>query len=146
MQTRECSPCRWRAARRDERGQVTVFVVLVIVALFAMAGLVIDGGSALAEKRSAMNTAEQAARVGADALDPASLRSGDPTVLPARAAAATQAYLSQAGVRGTVNINGGEVTVTVRDTYDTVLLSAVGVGSMRISSTAAARSVNADDN
>ena len=140
MQTHE------RHRRDDESGQITVFVVLVVVALFAMAGLVIDGGSALAEKRRAMNTAEQAARVGADALDPASLRSGDPAVMPARAAAAAQGYLAQAGVRGSVAINGSEVTVTVHDTYDTVLLSAIGVGSMRVSSSASARSVNADDN
>ena len=49
-------------APADERGQVTAFVVVIIVALLAMAGLVIDGGSALAAKRRAINEADSAAR------------------------------------------------------------------------------------
>ena len=55
----------------DERGASTVFIVLFTVAMLAVAGLVIDGGYALGAKREAMNSAEQAARAGADALDEA---------------------------------------------------------------------------
>jgi len=55
--------------RRDEGGQVTAFVVVFMVALIGFAGLVIDGGVALAAKRRAMNQAQAAARAGAEALD-----------------------------------------------------------------------------
>jgi Flp pilus assembly protein TadG len=55
--------------RRDEAGQVTAFVVVFMVALIAVAGLVIDGGVALAAQRRAMNEAQAAARAGAEALN-----------------------------------------------------------------------------
>src|SRR3546814_5744105 len=46
----------------NERGSVTAFVVIMTSALLAMAGLVIDGGYALAAHRRAFNEAEAAAR------------------------------------------------------------------------------------
>ena len=48
----------------DERGQVTAFVVAVVLALFVMGGLVIDGGYALATRRRAVDEANEAARRG----------------------------------------------------------------------------------
>lgn len=142
------SHSRWKRLMagkdRDERGAITVFVVIIFIALIAMAGLVIDGGSALATKRRAMNTAEQAARVGADALDPASLRSGQPVVAPSRAISAAQAYLDKVGAEGTVGVDGGTVTVTVTATYDTAMLSAIGVNRMTVTSKASAVSINED--
>ena len=74
----------WPTPRtRDERGVAAAFVVLFTVALLTVAGLVIDGGYALAAKREAMNQAEQAARAGADAISAASLRDGNANVAPA---------------------------------------------------------------
>src|SRR3712207_7980324 len=49
---------------RSERGTVTVFVVVFMSALLAVAGLVIDGGNLLAARRHAANVAESAARAG----------------------------------------------------------------------------------
>ena len=131
--------------RRDERGAATIFVVLFTVALLAVAGLVIDGGYALGAKREAMNNAEQAARAGADALDQGALRDGQTMVDPARAVNAAQAYLNLVGAQGTVDIAGGEVTVTVTGRQDTMLLSAVGVGSIGVKATATALSIDEDD-
>ncbi len=137
---------RCRGTRRDERGVASIWVVLLATALLAVAGLVIDGGYALGAKREAMNQAEQAARVGADALDEASLRSGGSTVRvdPARAVAAAQGYLQHLGATGTVIINGGQVSVSVSATYETTILSAVGVTSLPVSATATAVSINED--
>ena len=133
-----------RPGHRYERGAATIFVVLFTLALLAVAGLVIDGGYALGAKREAMNTAEQAARAGADALNQGALRDGQTTVDPGRAVNAAQSYLSQVGARGTVGIAGGEVTVTVTSRQDTKLLSAVGVGSIPVRATATAVSIDAD--
>src|SRR3546814_2863091 len=58
----------------NERGSVTAFVVIMTSALLAMAGLVIDGGYALAAHRRAFNEAEAAARAGAQAVDLDTLR------------------------------------------------------------------------
>jgi Flp pilus assembly protein TadG len=136
---------RWLADReRDEFGVSTLFVVLFATAMLAVAGLVIDGGYVLGAKRAAMNQAEQAARIGADALDEAALRSGDTRVNAAQANAAAQAYLNHVGARGSVRVNGGEVTVTVTDRQDTTILSAVGVTSLPVRATATAVSIDED--
>lgn len=133
-----------RTHRRDDQGAAMPFVVLFTVALLAVAGLVIDGGYALGAKRQAMNTAEQAARVGADALSPSALRDGRTQVDPQQAAAAARSYLQSVGAEGQVSVNGGEVTVTVVGRQETALLSAVGVDSIPVEATSTARSVDQD--
>jgi len=127
---------------RDERGVSTLFVVLFAVALLAVAGLVIDGGYALASKREAMNQAEQAARVGADALDQAALRNGQTRVSSGQAVAAAQAYLTDVGAIGQVSVNGGEVTVEVTTSQETSILSAVGLTQIPVKATATAQSID----
>ena len=51
-------------AQRDERGAVTVFVLVLSVALILAAGLVIDGGAILAARREAIAAAQGALRAG----------------------------------------------------------------------------------
>jgi Flp pilus assembly protein TadG len=131
---------------RDERGGVTVWVVFLAVALLAGAGLVIDGGYALSAKRRAMNHAEQAARVASDELSQASLRNGTPAVNAARANSAAHGYLASVGAHGSVDINGGQVTVIVSDDYDPAILSIVGVNRINVKARATAESIDEDDN
>ena len=131
--------------QRDERGASSLIVVLFAVALLAVAGLVIDGGYALGAKREAMNSAEQAARAGADALNQGSLRDGETRVDPGRAVAAAQVALRSVGAQGTVTVSGGEVSVTVTAHQDTKILTAVGVGSIPVKATASATSIDEDD-
>ncbi|WP_203338635.1 pilus assembly protein TadG-related protein [Nocardioides limicola] len=125
---------------------MTVFVLLLVTALMSMAGLVIDAGGALATKRQAATAAEHAARVGADALDSASLRSGHPVVAPARARTAAHSYLTRIGATGTVTVSGDTVTVTVTDRYKTALLTLIGINRLDVAATAAAVSINEDGN
>lgn len=140
---------RWAAHRivqprpRTESGSVTPFVVLMVAALFVSAGLVIDGGYALAAKRKAMNDAEQAARAGADSLSPNQLRSGSRNVSPKLATDAAQRYLSAVGAHGTVQVDGGSVTVTVTDVRDTAILSAFGVNHVDVEASATAHAIDA---
>ena len=65
---------RWNAFARDERGRVTAFVVVITTACLLFAGLVLDGGLALAAKTKAIGQAQEAARAGAQALDLATYR------------------------------------------------------------------------
>lgn len=133
---------------RNEDGVTALFVALITVALLAMAGLVIDGGYAMASNRRLTSQAEQAARVGADALNQDSLRDGgDPQVDPSKAAAAARSYLAQVGApRGRVSIDGGTVTVTIKSHSKTSILSAVGVTRLPTSGAASAESINSDGN
>jgi Flp pilus assembly protein TadG len=52
--------------RRDQSGQALVVFALSLVAIMATLGLVIDGGSASAHRRSVQNAADLAALAGAD--------------------------------------------------------------------------------
>ncbi|HEY0890901.1 MAG TPA: pilus assembly protein TadG-related protein [Nocardioides sp.] len=130
---------------RDQRGAVTAWVLFLVPAMLAVAGLVIDATYTLGAKREAMNDAEQAARVGSDALSESALRSGITAVSHDQAVAAAQTYLSRVGATGTVSVDGGTVTVVITGERDTTLLSAVGVDSLPYTAEASAVSINEDD-
>jgi Flp pilus assembly protein TadG len=135
------TPRRGRRPGRDG-GQVTVLMLPVIVALLAVGGLVIDGGAALAARQQAASLAEQAARLGADQLDPESLRGPGPaTVDTAAARNAASRYLTGQGHTGRVDIDAAGVTVTVTISRPTSLLHLVGVASLTVTGHASARSI-----
>ena len=118
---------------------VTAFVVIFTLALLAMAGLVFDGGLTLAAKVRAIDDAQAAARAGAQAIDIPLYRATGQIVLdPAQAVADAEHYLAAAGNTGTVAVAGDQVTVTVRLTQPTQILSIVGVDSLSVSGTGAA--------
>lgn len=129
--------CR-RPGDPADRGSISLYFAIITIAALVMAGLVLDGGAALATREKAADLATQAARVGADALSPASVR-GQPGNLQANPAAAQQAVnnlLQAAGARSSVTVSGNRVTVSVTVPRHTVILSAVGVDD--ISQTASA--------
>lgn len=105
--------------RRRERGQIIVVFVLAVVAIIAMVGLVLDGGSAYAQRREEQNVADLAAVAGATAhLN----TTGDDATKAAAAVAAAKAlavdngYTDGAGgVSIAVDVDdlGGYVAVTV---------------------------------
>lgn len=130
--------------RSPETGSAAPFVLLVTVVILAAAGLVIDGGYALAERRKTTHQAEQAARIGADAIDHASLRDGGPVAVDAhRARTAIASYLSAVGVADhTVRIDGAMVTVRIDKEVPTLILSIVGVNSFSASATGTAVSID----
>jgi Flp pilus assembly protein TadG len=119
--------------RRNEEGQVTAFVVVIVVALLAMAGLVIDGGSALAAKRRAINEADSAARAGSQALAISSYRATGRLRPDADAAtSAARAYLARTGDSGDVVIRDDQVVVTVRTEQRMTVLGIVGIRTMTL--------------
>jgi Flp pilus assembly protein TadG len=128
--------------RHTERGSVTAFVVIVTVALLFFAGLVIDGGYLLTTKRHAINTAEQTARAGAQALSEDAIRSSSRHVLdPAAAAAAAQTYLARTGHHGSIAVHADHVTVTVHIPRRLVILGLGGLRQVTVSGRAEARNV-----
>jgi Flp pilus assembly protein TadG len=126
------------AAARGDEGAAAVIVLLLTPALFALGGLVLDGGTHLAARQHAAGLAEQAARAGADTLDTSTLRGTDSSTLdPTRAATAACRYVQTvepdatctATVRNTPT--GQEVEVRVRRRTSTVLLGLIGVNTLR---------------
>ena len=134
------APVRLREGLGDpESGMVTAFVVVFTLALLVMAGLVLDGGLALAAKVQAIDDAQAAARAGAQAIDiPLYRATGQITLDPEAATADAEAYLADAGHTGTVAVNGEQVTVTVTISQPTQLLSLAGVGHITVTGSGSA--------
>ena len=133
---------RWTRVQHDpDRGSITAYLLIMTVALVVLAGLVLDGGAALTAHGTAADTAQQAARAGADALDEQSLRASAPaglTTNPAAAREAAAAVLAAADVSGDVTVTGTTVTVTARATTPTAILAIVGIDQVGGTATATA--------
>lgn len=134
----------WRASQEptpsgySERGSITAFVALLVVPLFALLGLVVDGGNAISAQQAAAVEAEQAARAGAGALSVAGLRSGVVALAGQRAVADAVAATVAAGHPGSAVVSGGTVTVHVAYRIPTVILGIVGISSLPVEATATA--------
>lgn len=112
---------------------MALVLAVLTVGMLAMAGLVIDGGAALAARGRAADVAQQAARAGADALVPGSLRASGPAGLRidrAAARAAVDRVLVAGEVTGQVSVDGDTVTVRAQVRRPTALLSAVGLNEV----------------
>lgn len=119
--------------RRSAQGSITGFVAVIMLAILACSGLVIDGARIIGAKVTAADHAENAARAGAQEVT--ALRSGGYVIDEAKAQSAASAYLSAHGVSGSVITTPTQVSVTVTDTVHTTLLALVGVGSKSVSAT-----------
>lgn len=132
----------WLTARTrndPDAGQVTAFVTILAVALLAVAGLVLDAGTALSVKTDALDQAQAAARVGAQQLDLTAWRTHNQIALdPTRAATAAKSWLATNHLTGQATATTAEVTVTVHRTTTTQLLGLVGVHQLRVTATATA--------
>jgi hypothetical protein len=122
-----------------ERGSVTAFVVVMATAFILAAGLVIDGGLALAGKTTALDEAQQAARTAATALAQGPLRQGQIVVDTGPALADAQAYITATGDTGTVTLNGTLIHAHVVHRQHTQILNLFGVGEITVSGDATAR-------
>jgi Flp pilus assembly protein TadG len=130
---------RWEPA---ENGSFTVFVAVLALALFALVGLVVDGGRAVAAQSAAAGESEQAARLGADQISVEAIRSGTVAIDPESASRAAYAYLHSVGTSGTVTISGQTVTVHIESSEPTVILGIIGVQQIGISASASATNVH----
>ena len=123
-----------------ETGSLTLMLAVLMVALLALAGLVIDGGRKLNQSASAYAIAQEAARAGVGLVDrSAAYSSGTFRVDQAQAVAAARAYLASAGYTGTVSVDGARrIRVTVTVTEHTLVLSLIGINTMTSTGSAVA--------
>jgi Putative Flp pilus-assembly TadE/G-like len=125
----------------EDSGRVTAFTVVIVAAVLLFAGLVLDGGLALAAKVRAVGQAQEAARAGAQAIDLTAYRATGTLRLDAdRAATLARGYLAEAHTPGaeTVTVAGDTVTVTLTVAQPTRLLGLVGVRSIQVTGTGSA--------
>jgi hypothetical protein len=132
--------------RPGEEGAVSLFVIVLVAALIAAIGLVVDGGGKIRALERADEAAREAARAGSQMLDvPAAVRGESVDVDPGAAGRAARAYLAAAGIEGTVSVSGAFVTVSTRVVYQPVFLGFVGAGAIAVTGEASARPVMAGD-
>jgi Flp pilus assembly protein TadG len=143
-ETSAMNPLRTR--REGERGQILVLFTIAIVVIIGMLGLVLDGGSAFAQRRDEQNVADLAAVAGADAYLTAS---GDKTAAARDAAtlvAARNGYVANAATGVVVDIDisgeasGASVKVTVTKPHANNFSTILGMPTWGVSAKAMAQS------
>lgn len=115
---------------RSERGSLSPAIVILIVMIFLLAGLVLDGGRQLGARSRAAGYAQEAARVGAAAID---LNSDEAKIDVAKAGDAIGEFCRQVmgndpavvGCAPTV-LNDEQVRVEVELSSKTAFLAVVG--------------------
>jgi Flp pilus assembly protein TadG len=132
-----------RTTSRDgERGQVIVIFALALVAIIAMVGLVLDGGSAFAMRRDEQTAADLAALAAANDY----VLNSDANLAIARARTVAAANGYQHGVGGViVNVlittsNGAEAQVDISAPHRNNFASVVGMANWTVATTAMAQS------
>jgi Flp pilus assembly protein TadG len=127
-----------RAAR--ERGSLTLMLAILMVALIALAGIVIDGGDKLTAAENANAIAQEAARAGAGQVSTTTAYADGRFVINRQqAVSAAYAYLAAAGYHGHVSSAGNSITVSVRVTQPTKVLSIIDIRSFHVQGEATAR-------
>ena len=126
-----------------QRGQILVIFALSAVAIIAMVGLVIDGGSAFAQRRGQQNAADLAALAGADALLNGQTQAQATTI--AKTIATSNQYQDGTGnVSVTVTFPAGEVQVDIGAPHTNSFARIFGMNTWQVSVTATALSGVAD--
>lgn len=125
---------------KNEQGSISLFLVVLAVAILGLGGVVNDAGSALVATRRATDSAENAARAGIQAGS-APGQTQAVTLDPHRAQAAADAFLAAENLDGDVTVGADQVQVTVRLRQPTTLLRAVGITHLDVSGTGTARAL-----
>lgn len=122
---------------RDERGTaLSALVAVVFVALFAVTGLVVDGGAQAAARARAASGALDAARATVDAGAGAQA-SGRPPDLNAMLGRG-RLVLTERGLGGEVIAEAGVVRVRATTSTRTVFLSLIGITELSATAEASA--------
>ena len=124
---------------RDDRGSVSAFVLGLVMTFVACAGLAVDGGRVISARIRAADRAENAARVGAQAVT--NIRLGIPRVDQQDAVRLARKFLLASGAHGSVTANGVEVCVIVNASVPMTLLALIGTTPRRVAVERCARPV-----
>ena len=121
----------------DDRGQAALIVLMLAVFFLLLLGLVSDGGLLLSQRRDLQGLADGAARAGAAAIDPSTIRTGHLQIDPAVAQTQIDRYLAAAGFSGSAQVSPtpAQVRVELSGTYSLAFARLVGIGSATLHAT-----------
>ncbi len=113
----------------------------MLMVVFVLMGLVVDGGTALSAQQAASDEAEQAARAGAGALSVSALRAGVVQLDQQEAVTRAEDFTVAAGHPGTATVSSGTVTVRIHYSIHTQILGLVRIDTLPVSASASAVNV-----
>lgn len=123
-----------------ERGSMSAWAAITTVAALVLVGIGVDFGGQLQAIQNARAVAAEAARVGGQQLQaPPAIRGQAVVASPEDAHAAASAYLAGSGLDGTVSITAGRIVADTSTTYQTKVLSLIGITTLPASGHAEAR-------
>ena len=141
---------RRRAAGDPEAGVVSVIVLVFLTVFIVLLAVAVDVGGALVERTRAHGAALEGARAGVDNLQEttyfghADLRTVDAGAGPGAACGIVAQTQPGAACTATL-LSDGRMRVTVADTYPTLMLGIIGIGSLPVRADATVRpAVGAD--
>lgn len=121
---------------RSDRGSITIMSLILLVLVFAGAGLIVDGGRAMSARRHASNIAEGAARAAVSTATPME------SINSARATEAALDHARRAGIDPVdieVEVSFEIVRVTIVERRPTVFLILGGQETLTVHATGTAR-------
>ena len=121
---------------RSDGGSITIMSLILLVLVFAGAGLIVDGGRAMSARRHASNIAEGAARAAVSTTAPMESIDSD------RATAAALDHARRSGIDPLdveVSVSAEVVRVTIVERRSTVFLILGGQETLTVHATGTAR-------
>ncbi|WP_448812099.1 pilus assembly protein TadG-related protein [Agromyces bauzanensis] len=126
----------------DETGNVTLPLIVLVVAFMLFIGLVVDGSGKIQAGDQANQIASAAARAAANSLTGEAVLIGGVGLDGVKAQNTAQSVINAAGVNGTASVSGNTVTVTVSVDYSTIFLNMIGINTLTGQGTASARLID----
>jgi Flp pilus assembly protein TadG len=123
---------------RDQQGVIAVFCAVIAVALFLVAGSIVDFGRALAAQRLAVGEAEQAARTGAGQISVKALRQGRIELNQQAAVRAATNFTVVAGHPGIATADDSTVTVRIVESVPTTILDIIHISEITVTASESA--------
>jgi len=129
-----------KESQHTQRGQALVILVFALIALLAILGLAIDGGTFLLERRRMQNAADAAALAGTQKLAQAIC---DSTISDAAIADEIELYAERNGVADPLNNMVADYVglEVVEEELSTTVLGRVGAGSIPTGASAISTSI-----
>lgn len=125
-----------RTRQRDERGLVSVWAAVSMVAFILIIGLGVDFSGHAGMEQQARSVAAEAARAGGQQLQ---LDNGKARADVHGAIQAANAYVASSDFSGTTRVHSGiTIEVTVDGRYRCRFLSIIGVDTLPVTATASA--------
>lgn len=125
----------------DQRGNISVMIPGLVIMLILVIGLVVDGSGKVQTHENARQTAAAAARAATNALSGNTVTTGNLNLDPQEAIAIANEYLAAAGMTGEAYVTGDTITVTTHDEYQTKFVNIIGISTIDVTASAAARTI-----